>query len=126
VADYAWLDFLPSIDAGFFQLYPEGLYEALALANRFGLPLFVTENGALDPEPDAGETFLIPHLRALYRALSEGIPVEGYFYWTLVDNYEWNHGMNLRLGLYALESDKRRTLRPIGRRYSELVKARGF
>lgn len=127
VADYAWLDFLPRIEEGFFQSYPDGLYEALVLASRFGVPMIVTENGAVDPEPDAGDTFLIPHLRALYRAVSEGLPVEGYFYWTLVDNYEWNHGMALRLGLYALDIEtKERTLRPVGRRYSEVVKARGF
>ncbi len=124
---YPWLDFLPSLDGGFFQVYPEGLYEALALANRFGVPLIVTENGAVDPGEDAAETFLLPHLRALDRAMSEGIPVEGYFYWTLVDNYEWNHGMALRLGLYALEAGtKARLIRPIGQRYGEVVKARGF
>ena len=35
--------------------------------------------------------------------MNEGIPVEGYYYWTLMDNYEWNHGMTIRMGLYAVD-----------------------
>jgi len=124
---YPWLDFIPSLDAGFFQLYPEGIYQALKLANRFGLPMIITENGAVDPTADSGDTFLVPHLREVHRAISEGMPVEGYFYWTLVDNYEWNHGLDLKLGLYAFDATtKARTLRPVGERYRDIVKARGF
>jgi beta-glucosidase len=63
----------------------------------------------------------------VHRALTEGMPVEGYFFWTLVDNYEWNHGMDLDLGLYALDLEtKARTLRPIGESYREIIRARGF
>jgi beta-galactosidase len=122
-----WLDFLPSVDGGFFQVYPEGLHESLVLASRFGKPLIVTENGTPNLTDDSAETFLLPHLRQLWRALEEGIPVEGYFFWTLVDNYEWNHGMNLKLGLYALDpATKGRVQRPIASRYAEIVRARGF
>lgn len=124
---YPWLDFIPTLSDGFFQVYPEGLYDALKLANRFGVPMFITENGAVNPGPDSGATFLLPHLRELHRAMSEGMPVEGYFYWTLVDNYEWNHGMKLKLGLYALDiATKARTLRPIGEDFRDVVRARGF
>ncbi len=124
---FPWLDFLPSLDGGFFQIYPEGLYQAITLANRFGLPMMVTENGAVNPGDDAGDAFLVPHLREVHRAMKQGMPVEGYFYWTLVDNYEWNHGMDLKLGLFALDLDsKARTLRPVGARYRDVVRARGF
>jgi beta-glucosidase len=102
------------------------MYEALALANRFGLPMIVTENGT----PDAaatGDSFLKPHLASVARALAEGMPVEGYFFWTLVDNYEWNHGMALKLGLFALDpTTKGRTLRPMGEAYRDIARARGF
>ncbi|MBL8785470.1 MAG: glycoside hydrolase family 1 protein [Deltaproteobacteria bacterium] len=124
--DYAWLDFFPAVDDGFFVSYPQGMYESLALANRFGLPMIVTENGT----PDAaatGDSFLKPHLASVARALAEGMPVEGYFFWTLVDNYEWNHGMALKLGLFALDpATKGRTLRPMGEAYRDIVRARGF
>ena len=47
--------------------------------------------------------------------MSRGADVRGYFYWTLMDNYEWNHGMTMKLGLYAvdpLDHSKTRTPRP--------------
>lgn len=122
-----WLDFFPSLDGGFFQVYPDGLYESLSLANRFGLPMIITENGTPDLQDDSGETFLKPHLRALWRAVSEGLPVEGYFFWTLVDNYEWNHGMSLKLGLYALDPNtKARTIREVAKTYADIARDHGF
>lgn len=124
---YDWLDFLPVTEDGLFLTYPEGLAEMLRLAHRFGLPILVTENGMLDPTPDGGETFLKPHLRSVQAALDEGIDVRGYFYWTLVDNYEWNHGMALPFGLYALDADtKARSVRPIGEAFGEIARKRGF
>lgn len=122
-----WLDFLPSLDGGFFQNYPEGLYEALELASRFDLPMIVTENGTPDLKDDSGETFLKPHLRSVWRAMEKGLPVEGYFFWTLVDNYEWNHGMSLKLGLYALDLEtKARTMRKVSETYADIARKRGF
>ena len=126
-ADFPWFDFLPDLSGGLFLVYPEGMREVLRLGATYGVPLIVTENGVPDPSDDAGDTFLVPHLRAMWQAMQEGIDVEGYFYWTLVDNYEWNHGMDLKLGLFALDPvTKGRTLRPIGAKYAEIVKARGF
>jgi len=125
--NYPWLDFTPDLGGGFFIVYPEGMLEVLRLGNSYGVPLIITENGVPDPSDDAGDTFLVPHLRYVWQALQEGIPVEGYFFWTLVDNYEWNHGMDLKLGLFALDPvTKTRTLRPIGQKYADIVKARGF
>ncbi|TNF37054.1 MAG: glycoside hydrolase family 1 protein [Deltaproteobacteria bacterium] len=125
---YALTDFMPDLENGLFNIYPEGLYEVVtAMATSYGKPIIITENGMLEPTDDAGETYLLPHLRALHRAMSEGHEVLGYFYWSLVDNYEWNHGMDFRLGLYALDiATKARTLRPVGVRYGEVVRARGF
>jgi beta-galactosidase len=122
-----WLDFLPVTEEGLFQVFPEGLSEVLRQAARFGKPIIITENGAMNPGDDAGEAFLKPHLRALGTALGEGLDVRGYLYWTLVDNYEWNHGMALKFGLFAFEpASKALTLRPIGRAFAEIARARGF
>ncbi len=121
-----WLDFLPVTEAGLFQVYPEGLTEVLRQAARFGKPIIITENGAMNPGSDAGETFLKPHLRALARALAEGLDVRGYLYWTLVDNYEWNHGMALKFGLFELDAaTKALRLRPVGQTFAEVARARG-
>lgn len=127
IEGYPWVDFLPVTDNGLFQTFPEGLHAMLTLASRFELPIIITENGMLDPTPDGGETFLKPHLRSVAKALADGIDIRGYFYWTLVDNYEWNHGMTLPFGLYALDpTTKARTLRPIGAAFSAIGRDRGF
>ena len=58
--------------------------------------------------------------------MDAGVDVRGYYWWTLVDNYEWNHGMDLRFGLYELGDDKSRTRRPVGDAYAEIADAGGF
>jgi beta-glucosidase len=53
--------------------------------------------------------------------------VRGYFYWTLTDNYEWNHGMNIRMGLYAVDANdpmKVRTARPAASVYGQIAQSR--
>lgn len=84
--------------------YPRGLYEAALLAHSYGLPSIVTENGIPDPADDlTASSFLVRHLSWLRRAVRDGADVRGYFYWSLLDNYEWNHGMSIRYGLYAVD-----------------------
>ncbi|MFN7146615.1 MAG: family 1 glycosylhydrolase, partial [Myxococcota bacterium] len=71
---------------------------------------------------ESGEVFLRPHLKAVLRAVSDGMDVRGYFYWSLMDNYEWNHGMDMRFGMYAVDLDtKARTLRPMGETYAAII-----
>lgn len=87
--------------------YPRGIYEmAMIVKDQLGLPAIVTENGAADPNDDGtGPSYLVRHLEWLSRAIHDGADVRGYFYWTLMDNYEWNHGMDVRMGLYAVDKD---------------------
>ncbi|MFH1436385.1 MAG: family 1 glycosylhydrolase, partial [Pseudomonadota bacterium] len=101
--DYPIFDFLPE---SIWEFYPDGLYEMIMLAGGYGLPVYVTENGVEDPDGDeTGPEFLVPHLAAVHRAIEEGADVRGYFYWTFVDNFEWNHGMDIRMGMYHLDTD---------------------
>lgn len=86
--------------------YPRGIYEMVLKAREMGLPAIVTENGAPDPDDDGtAPSYLVRHLAWLQRAIEEGADVRGYFYWTFMDNYEWNHGMNVRMGLYGVDKD---------------------
>lgn len=89
------------------ETYPKGLYEmAVLVKDRYGLPAIITENGAQDPDDDGtGPDFLVDHLMWAARAIRDGVDLRGYFYWTLIDNYEWNHGMDIRMGLYAVDED---------------------
>lgn len=69
-----------------------------------GVPAIITENGAVDPDDDGtGPRFIVRNLKALAEAIQNGRDVRGYYYWTLTDNYEWNHGMDTRMGLYGVD-----------------------
>ncbi len=111
-------DFLPEFS---WEPYPEGLGEVIARAGAWNLPIYVTENGTPYVEDDGVEV-LEGHLDALWTELDGGADVRGYFYWSWVDNYEWNHGFDLRFGLYELDVvTKERIQRPVGERYSEIA-----
>jgi Glycosyl hydrolase family 1 len=79
----------------------------------FGLPLLITENGIATDDENLRETFLAMHLEQLATALSEGVDVIGYLYWSLMDNFEWDHGAAPHFGLAAVdETTKERRIRP--------------
>lgn len=107
--------------------YPRGLYDMLVwfAAKYPSTPVIVTENGTF-PEIEGGmERFLVEHLQWLARAKNEaGVDVRGYYWWSLMDNYEWNHGMSLRFGLYEVDAAKRRNARPIADMYRRVAAAR--
>ncbi len=96
------------------EVYPAGLTEVLEfVASRTGdLPLYVTESGAaypldeLDPTLDPERvSFLRRHLEAASTAMQRGIPLRGYFVWSLLDNFEWAHGYAYRFGIIHVDFD---------------------
>lgn len=108
--------------------YPRGLYEmALHVQERYGLPSYVTETGASDPLDDGtGASWLARYATWAKRAVRDGADLRGFFYWSLMDNFEWNHGMALRFGLYAVDKDdpaKTRVPRQAVGVYREIAKA---
>ncbi len=106
---------------------PQGIYEALVLVrDRYpDLPMVITENGFGDAEDTAGaRKFLTEHLTWVSRAIRDGADCRGYFYWSLMDNYEWNHGFGMRFGLYGvdpLDPAKERIIRPMAQDYARIV-----
>lgn len=92
---------------------PEGIrYLAKFLYERYHLPLLVTENGmasldwvSLDGRVHDAQRidFVTRHLLSLHQAMGEGVPVLGYMYWSLMDNFEWNSGYNKRFGLIYVD-----------------------
>ena len=86
--------------------YPRGLYEmALHVKDRWGLPCIITETGANDTLDDgSGSSWLARYVTWAERAVRDGVDLRGFFYWTLMDNYEWNHGMGpFKMGLYGID-----------------------
>lgn len=122
--DYPLLDFWP-LEIG--SDFPEGFAEVLAIGKSYGLPVYVTENGTADNEDTAWESYLLPHLEGALDATGQGVDLRGYYYWSLVDNYEWNHGMTpYRMGLYALDTTtKARTLKHLGEHYAQVAERNG-
>jgi beta-glucosidase/6-phospho-beta-glucosidase/beta-galactosidase len=93
----------------------KGIGEALDFAKGYQKPIYVTETG-IEDSADSGlaAEWIATTLRETRRAMARGADVRGYFYWTLMDNYEWNHGMTWKLGLYGvdpLDAAKARTPR---------------
>jgi beta-glucosidase len=86
------------------EVYPEGLLTLLhAAARRYALPIYVTENGIPDAAGGQRESYIRSHVHAVSRAIAEGVPVRGYFYWSLMDNFEWAEGFAPRFGLYKVD-----------------------
>jgi len=120
------------------EVYPDGLYEILCwVRERYGeIPLYVTENGAAlaDPAPDPGGVVEDPrrveyyrrHLEAAHRAIGKGVDLRGYFAWSLLDNFEWQHGYSKRFGIVQVDfTTQRRTLKRSALFYREVIRTRG-
>ena len=86
------------------ESYPLGFLETLRTVHRrYGLPIYVTENGRAHVDDRERTRFLRDHLAVVGRALAEGIRVEGFLYWSLLDNQEWANGFLPRFGLYEVD-----------------------
>jgi beta-glucosidase/6-phospho-beta-glucosidase/beta-galactosidase len=71
-------------------------------ANRYGLPIFVTESGTI-ATPERKAIFLVQVLKAVHDALDQGANVIGYSFWTLSYDYEWNDGYSQDMGLFDIQ-----------------------
>jgi beta-glucosidase len=105
------------------EVFPAGLRATLAEFSRYGLPLFVTENGIATDDETLRRDFLVQHLAGLHEALENGINVIGYLYWSLIDNFEWAEGRTARFGLAVVnDATQERTLRPCARDFERVCR----
>ncbi len=108
-----------------FAAYPEGLYRALTSIRRLGVPIYVTENGIADAKDDRRADWIRRYLFAMARAIEEGVDVRGYFYWSLLDNFEWIEGFDQKFGLYEIDFETQtRRLREGAEVFREIVSRR--
>jgi beta-glucosidase len=85
------------------EIYPEGIYHLLKHLKKYDKPIYITENGTADEDDDHRREFIRDHLKYIHRAIEEGVPVKGYFYWSLLDNFEWAHGFAPKFGLFSVD-----------------------
>jgi beta-glucosidase len=94
------------------------------------VPLYITENGAAfddvvqhDEVHDADRiAYLDGHLRSCARAIGRGVPLKGYFVWSLLDNFEWSFGYTPRFGIVHVDyATQRRTPKDSARWYAEVI-----
>jgi len=114
---------LPKSDMGW-AVYPYGLYENLmSIKEEFDLPIYITENGIADADDDQRADFIADHLAATLYALNDRVDVRGYFYWSLLDNFEWAHGFGPRFGLIEIDYKTfKRKIRPSAQVYARIAK----
>mmetsp|Transcript_41370 Transcript_41370/g.98089 ORF Transcript_41370/g.98089 Transcript_41370/m.98089 type:complete len:564 (-) Transcript_41370:5-1696(-) len=85
-------------------VYPDGLFHSLmAFHRRYGLPLWVTENGVADGTDHLRRPYMLEHIMAVAAAAARGADVRGYVFWTISDNWEWADGYCPRFGLAGVD-----------------------
>ena len=114
---------------------PAGLTELLVRTAKDypGIPLMVTENGAAYPDVVAPDglihdvertDYVRRHLAAVAHAIDAGADVQGYFLWSLLDNFEWAYGYERRFGIIHVDYEsQRRTIKDSGRFYASVIHA---
>jgi beta-glucosidase len=117
------------------EVYPDGLRAILLRVHRDYAPaaILVTENGAAyahGPEADGAvrdaprQAYLDGHLRACHDALAAGVPLQGYFAWSFIDNFEWAYGYRKRFGLVHVDyATQRRTVKQSGSWFADVARA---
>ena len=108
------------------EVYPEGLFDVLADLSD-DIPIYITECGIASTNDDRRNRFLIAYLQEVSRAIKAGVNVRGFFYWSLIDNFEWHLGFDPRFGLVEVDYDTfKRTPRNSAQVYSEIIKRNGI
>ena len=123
----------PHMDAAWLRIGPEAMYWAPRnVAKLWDVKsIYITENGTSSTDEPAADgniydvdriMYLRNYLTQLQRATSEGVPVRGYFLWSLMDNFEWSDGFEKRFGIYRVDfNTQRRTPKLSASFYREII-----
>jgi beta-glucosidase len=128
----------PHMMSNWLHVGPEAIYWSPRLAARLWKlkEIYITENGAssadvLTPDGHVYDSDRVMYLRnyltQLHRAVSEGVPVKGYFCWSLLDNYEWADGYAYRFGIHYVDFEtQKRTPKMSAHFYKEVITRNGL
>jgi beta-glucosidase len=115
------------------EVYPPAIYHIIKKFNAYPQikKILITENGAAFPDESVDNEvndprrieYLRDHLKQVLKAKQEGCRVEGYFVWTLTDNFEWAEGYHPRFGLVHVDFDtQKRIIKSSGKWYADFLK----
>jgi len=116
------------------EIYPDAMYETLKMIqNNYGNPpVYITENGGpftdyvVDNEVDDQRRikYIKDYLSKVHDAMAEGADVRAYFYWSLIDNFEWAEGYSKRFGLIHVDhKTQKRIIKSSGYWYRDFIKS---
>jgi beta-glucosidase len=108
------------------EIYPKGIYSVIKdVYETYKLPIYVTENGIADREDNHRSRFISEHLFQVKKLIDIGVDVQRYYYWSLMDNLEWNEGYGPRFGLIHIDyKTMKRTVRSSGIDYRNIIQSR--
>jgi beta-glucosidase len=128
-----------SVYSMMWEIYPKGIYNLLTriwkdyspaceiIITENGIPLLETvdADGRVHDEIRIG--YLKEHLMQIYLTMQSGVPVKGYFHWSLMDNFEWALGYTPRFGLVHINYDTlQRTIKESGKWFHQVIRANGL
>jgi beta-glucosidase len=112
------------------QIWPEGIHTIISeVWNRFRKPIYITENGIADASDKKRGAYISEHLKQVHRSIEDGVPVQGYYHWSFIDNFEWKEGFDMRFGLVEVDPEDpelKRTPRRSASLYSRIIRANGI
>jgi beta-glucosidase len=122
----------PGITEMGWEVHPEGLYKMLKYFDKYDKidKIIVTENGSAFPDvvengrihDHERKKFYQDYVRQMLKAKKEGVNVQGYFCWTLMDNFEWAEGYHPRFGLVHIDFEtQQRTMKDSGRWFKQFL-----
>ena len=126
----------PRADSPWLNLVPQAIYWSSRMCHEeYGhRSIYITENGCgYNDEPVVdGEVldlhrrdYLRSHLREMHRAIADGVPLDGYFLWSFIDNYEWEDGYQRRFGIVHCDFETQvRTPKLSARYYADIIRTR--
>jgi beta-galactosidase len=118
------------------EIHPDGLVDVVQMVHDRGpeLPIYITENGAAYPDelgPDGQvddeerRRYFEQHTGAAADAVAQGLPLKGYFAWSLMDNFEWAFGFSRRFGIVHVDYEtQQRTVKKSGLWFRDLLASR--
>lgn len=109
------------------DIYPQGIYGSLKLLSKYKKPLFVSEAGLADEADIHRANYITEQVKAVWRAIQDGVDVRGHMYWSLLDNYEWALGFEKRFGLVEIDYETlERKIRPSAYVYKQICEDNGI